>query len=328
MSNILNDCVIVNVDCSLWTGKARLTRDDLDPTLVAQLPPEALASMGSKALIDPALLKPIIAVKSRMFHYMDTHGVKFLGGWIISSGHVDAVTDNLQVLAQDYDAAVDAFLQDYDTHTQEWLAQFPQWANIIRPALPSEAKLRQKFGFHFQMYRIQPVEATDTAANNNLQDTISSLGATALQEIADMFRRIREETFKPDREKYGARAFRVFNDVFDKLRAVSFLNPSVEPLYQMLVDATNTYGRRTDDVNAMRAFGSLIEALADPHSIDRICAGYQPGNLDPVMSPFERALGLTTVAQPAQEEESEEELPVPPSLQQMSTLMARLAGVL
>lgn len=300
MSSLTNQCVIVNVECSIWTAKARLSRDDLDAATVAALPPEALTSLGSKQLIDPALLKPIIAVKSRMFRFCDTHGVKFLGGWIIDKSHVDAVTDELQLMAQDYDAAVASFLQDYDAHCREWLDQFPQWAGILQPALPSEAKLRSKFRFYFQMYTVQPVESTQPAANNNLRDTLSSLGDTALNELAAMLRRLRDETFKPDRQKYTRRAFNAFDDVFEKCRAVSFLNPSVIALEQVLRDMTRIYAGQTDNLAAMQTVGNLLEALADPSAIDRICGRYADGsqNIDDVMSPFQAVVSAPAMPQP------------------------------
>ena len=300
MSNIINECVIVNVECSIWTAKARLSRDDLDAATVAALPPEALTSLGSKQLIDPQLLKPIVAVKSRMFRYMDTHGVKFLGGWIIDKANVDAVTDELQLMAQDYDAAVSSFLNDYGTHCREWLDQFPQWAPIIQPALPSESKLRGKFRFHFQMYQIMPVESTHPAASNTLRATLSSLGDTALDELAAMLRKLRDETFKPDRDKYTRRAFNAFDDVLEKCRAVSFLHPSVIALEMVLRDMSRIYIGQTDNLAAMQTVGNLLEALADPAAIDRICAGYADGsqNIADVMSPFQAAVSAPAMPQP------------------------------
>ena len=299
MSNIINECVIVNVECSIWTGRSRLTRDDLDPAIVSQLPPEALSSLGSLVLCDPAYLKPIIAVKSRMFRTMDVRGVKFLGGWIIDKANVDAVTDELQLMAQDYDAAVRQFLQDYDAHCREWLDQFPQWASILQPALPSEAKLRSKFRFYFQMYTVQPVESSQPAANNNLKDTLSSLGDTALNELAAMLRRLRDETFKPDRTKFTRRAFNAFDDVLAKCRAVSFLHPAVVALEMVLRDMSRIYAGQTDSLPAMQTVGNLLEALADPAAIDRICAGYVAGtqNIADVMSPFQAAVSAAPVPQ-------------------------------
>ena len=323
MSNIINECVIVNVECSIWTAKARLTRDDLDAATVAALPPETLTSLGSKQLVDPQLLKPIIAVKSRMFRYMDTHGVKFLGGWIIDKANVDAVTDELQLMAQDYDAAVRQFLQDYDAHCREWLDQFPQWASILQPALPSEAKLRSKFRFYFQMYTVQPVESSQPAANNNLKDTLSSLGDTALNELAAMLRRLRDETFKPDRTKFTRRAFNAFDDVRAKCRAVSFLHPSVVALEMVLRDMSRIYAGQTDSLPAMQTVGNLLEALADPVAIDRICGKYADGtqNIADVMSPFQAAVSAPAMPQPEPVEAPTMTVPNVASINRLANMM-------
>lgn len=329
---ILDEGVVVNVECSLWTGKSRLTRDDLDPAVVSQLPPEALASLGSLTLCDPALLKPVIAVKSKLFRQLDVRGAKFLSGWIISAKAVKEIEALLQTLANEYDNVVQDFILGYEQHTREWMDKFPQWAPIIALALPDRAKLRGKFRFFYQMFHIQPVPSS--ARSNNLGAVVSTLGDSALEELSAMLRRLRDETFKPDRERYTKRAFNGFGDVFTKIHAVSFLHPSVEALRITLEDMVKIYSSKTDDLASMRAVGNMLEALADPSAIDRICGQYANGqqNIQDVMLPF-LAVSAPAQAEPAvdqpdpQDDAHTDEPPVAPAARQMATLMARLAGV-
>ena len=59
----MNNCVYLKLDISIWTGKARLTPEDI-PNAVADMPPEALATLGSKRIFDPQALRPFNAAKT------------------------------------------------------------------------------------------------------------------------------------------------------------------------------------------------------------------------------------------------------------------------
>ena len=51
---VLDNLLALNLDISLWSARRKMTAEDLGGT---ELPPEDLASLGSKRIADPAHLK-------------------------------------------------------------------------------------------------------------------------------------------------------------------------------------------------------------------------------------------------------------------------------
>ena len=77
---ILDNLLALNLNVSLWSARRKMCQEDLGG---AELPPEDLASLGSKRIADPENLKVFGTLKARAFNYLDRHGVRFMSGWAI-----------------------------------------------------------------------------------------------------------------------------------------------------------------------------------------------------------------------------------------------------
>ena len=69
---ILDNLLALNLNVSLWSARRKMSQEDLGS---AELPPEDLASLGSKRIADPENLKVFGTLKARAFNYLDRHGV-------------------------------------------------------------------------------------------------------------------------------------------------------------------------------------------------------------------------------------------------------------
>ena len=67
---ILDNLLALNLNVSLWSARRKMSQDDLGG---AELPPEDLASLGSKRIADPENLKVFGTLKARAFNYLDRH---------------------------------------------------------------------------------------------------------------------------------------------------------------------------------------------------------------------------------------------------------------
>ena len=81
---ILDNLLALNLDISLWSARKKMTVEDFGG---AELPPEDLASLGSKRIADPSSLKIFSTLKARAFSFLDRHGVRFMSGWAGTGGH-------------------------------------------------------------------------------------------------------------------------------------------------------------------------------------------------------------------------------------------------
>ena len=77
---ILDSLVALNLNISVWSARKKMCLEDFGG---AELPPEDLASLGSKRIADPDSLKVFSTLKARAFNYLDRHGIRFMSGWAI-----------------------------------------------------------------------------------------------------------------------------------------------------------------------------------------------------------------------------------------------------
>ena len=83
MNEILSKLVVVSLSISLWTGRKKLSPEDLGLDF-SKLPPEKLATLGSKKICDPEKLAVFSALKRRAERQCEAVGVRFLGGYAIT----------------------------------------------------------------------------------------------------------------------------------------------------------------------------------------------------------------------------------------------------
>jgi ABC-type phosphonate transport system ATPase subunit len=77
---VLDHLVVVHLDIAIWTARKKLAATDLGG---AELPPEDLASLGSKRICNPEDLRTFGTLKARAVSLLDRNGVRFLNGWAI-----------------------------------------------------------------------------------------------------------------------------------------------------------------------------------------------------------------------------------------------------
>ena len=63
---VLDRLLAINLDISLWSARKKLTSEDFGDV---ELPPDDLASLGSKRICDPERLRVFNALKARTFNY-------------------------------------------------------------------------------------------------------------------------------------------------------------------------------------------------------------------------------------------------------------------
>jgi hypothetical protein len=214
--------MFINLDITCWSGKKRLTPEDLGLDR-AQLPPETLVSLGDKQLIDPETLRAFTSVRSAARRQCLAVGTRFLGGYAIPAPKAQALLRQLDGLGQQYQAACTAFLANFDQQVADWAAQQPpEWQRLIRETALSAEAIGRKLRFAVQAVRFT---APDPAVVNHsgLSQALSGLGGQVLHEIAGVAREALEKSFQGKRE-VTRRALNPFRAIRDKLDGLSFLD--------------------------------------------------------------------------------------------------------
>lgn len=228
--DVLNDIVALHLQINLWSARKKLTPEDFGN---AELPPEQLASLGSKKICDPKELRIFCAIKSRAFAMLDRIGVRFLGGWAIPKSRSDEALSILSELKTEFVEAKQAFLNRYDEAIKEWIASNPGWENLIAGSLVSVDYVDRKLAFNWQMFS---VGVTNSSSSNGFDDEVQGLGNTLFFEIAKTASEVWHKSYA-GKVEVNRRALSSIRTLYSKLHGLTFVEPRVAPVAELVETA-------------------------------------------------------------------------------------------
>ncbi|MGV7004506.1 DUF3150 domain-containing protein [Desulfovibrio sp. QI0442] len=226
---ILDNLLALNLNVSLWSARRKMSQEDLGG---AELPPEDLASLGSKRIADPENLKIFGTLKARAFNYLDRQGVRFMSGWAIPEEKAGEIVQELCSIRNDFQKEKESFLAGYDQNVQAWIEKHHQWGEIIRNSLVGPDYVRARMDFRWQLYKVAPLEQhTDNTAvlEAGLAEEVQGLGGTLFDEVAksadDIWRRVYH-----GKTEVTHKALSPLRTLHAKLTGLSFVEPHVAPV--------------------------------------------------------------------------------------------------
>ena len=239
MSNIQSDIRILdhllalNLNISLWSARKKMAAEDLGG---AELPPEDLASLGSKRICDPEALRIFGTLKARAFNFLDRHGVRFMSGWAIPEDKAGFIVEELIRIRDEFMRAKADFLADYDQNLEAWIAKHQQWAGIIRNSVVGSDYVRARMDFRWQMYKVAPItehEKAEAVLEAGLAEEVTGLGNRLFTEVArsadEIWRRVYE-----GRTEVTHKALSPLRTLHGKLVGLSFVEPHVAPVAEII----------------------------------------------------------------------------------------------
>ena len=233
--HVLDRILALNLDISLWSARTKLTEEDFGG---AELPPEDLASLGSKKICDPARLTVFSKLKARAVNLLNRHGVKFLSGWAIPEDKAGDIINGLCAIRDEFFMEKQNFLACYDEGIAEWIARHPAWASIIQNSTVSRDYVDNRMKFAWQLYRVAPAAGLDddtAMTESGLHDEVENLGSTLFGEIARDASEIWRKVFEGKTE-VTHKALSPLKTMRDKLVGLSFVE-HVVPVIELLETA-------------------------------------------------------------------------------------------
>ncbi|MDD3311527.1 DUF3150 domain-containing protein [Pseudodesulfovibrio sp.] len=259
---VLDHLMALNLDVSIWTARKKLTPADFGG---AQLPPEDLASLGSKKACNPQELRIFATLKARAVNLLDRTGVRFLGGWAIPEDRADDIVAELSVIRDDFLAAKDQFLNRYDEAVRDWISLHPGWERLISASTVSADYVRSHIGFKWQMFKLLP--PAGDAVHQGLHEEVQDLGGTLFGEVAKAATDTWHRCFE-GKDKVTHKALSPLRSIHAKLAGLSFVEPRVMPVVDLLETAFNRMPRRGHiEGSALLLLQGVVSLLRDPATL-------------------------------------------------------------
>ena len=260
---VLDSLLALHLEVNIWTARKKLSPEDFAG---ATLPPEDLASLGSKRVCDPEALRVFGTLKARAVSLLDRHGVRFLGGWAIPESQADAIVTELEQILQDFNTAKEDFLSRYDESVRDWIAKHAGWEQIIADSTVSADYVRSRMGFLWRLYRIVPPDPADPVMEG-LKDEVASLGQTLFGEVSKAATEAWHKCFAGKTE-ITRKALSPLRTIHQKLSGLSFVEPRVSPVADLIHTAFEHLPKRgrIDGANLLMLQG-LVSLLRDTDAL-------------------------------------------------------------
>lgn len=259
---VLGNLMALNLDVNIWTARKKLTPSDFGG---AELPPDDLASLGSKKVCDPKELRIFGTLKARAVNLLDRTGVRFLGGWAIPEDKADDIVPELTMIRDDFLSAKEQFLNRYDEAVRDWISQHPGWESLIGSSTVSADYVRSRIGFKWQFFKLLP--PTDDAVHQGLQDEVKELGGTLFGEVAKAATDTWNRCFE-GKGKVTHKALSPLRSIHSKLSGLSFVEPRVVPVVDLLETAFNRVpSRGYIHGSALVMLQGVVSMLRDPATL-------------------------------------------------------------
>ncbi|UQZ88026.1 DUF3150 domain-containing protein [Deltaproteobacteria bacterium Smac51] len=276
---ILDRLVAVNLSVAIWTARKKLTAADFGG---AELPPEELASWGSKKVCDPERLRIFSTLKSRAVSQLDKIGIRFLGGWAIPEDRAEAINQFLRQIKTEFLNAKESFLNSYDQAVASWVDKHPGWEQLIAASTVSADYVRSRLSFTWQFYKVAAPDAS-VASSESLTHEVETLGNTLFGEIAKEAQSIWKRVYEGKTE-VSHKALSPLKILHGKLSGLSFVEPRAAPVADLIEAAMLSVPRRGLISGAhLVMLQGLVTMLSNPtllvHHGQKVIDGASPKSL-------------------------------------------------
>lgn len=294
---VLDNILALNLCVNLWSARKKMVLEDFGG---AELPPEDLASLGSKRIADPNSLKVFSTLKARAFNFLDRHGIRFMSGWAIPEDKAGGIIKELICIRDEFLKEKELFLADYDQSIESWINRHCKWGDIIRESTVGSDYVRSRMGFSWQLYRVAPLmdhAAPEAVAESGLNEEVEGLARTLFDEIA----RSADETWNrvyAGKTEVTHKALSPLRTLQQKLAGLTFINPHVSPVVEIIQMAFNRVPKKGNITGAdLVMLQGLVCLLRDPAALiahaEKLIVGYGPASvLDAVTAPVMQALPI------------------------------------
>jgi hypothetical protein len=217
---------IIRLDIHLWTGSKKLREDDLKLADGSLLPPEDLASLGTKKTLDPKSLAEFSRLKKEAERVCLQHGTRLLGGFANPREQIPAIAGKLDQLVDEFDQAKTQFLNNYQDETEKWMRKHPAFAQAIRKAIEPAGSVADKLSFDYVVFRMA---ATETTGQSSLARKVLGLGGQVFKEISQDAGQLLEKSFV-GKDTVTGRSLGAFQRMRTKLDSLAFLDHRCRPV--------------------------------------------------------------------------------------------------
>lgn len=267
----LESLAVVQVDLSIWSGQTKLNPEDIKLGVGGSLPPERVAQLGSKKIIDTSRLKVFHAIRQTYRRLLHRVGMPFMNGYAVPISKLDQIIQFLDALESEFEVEKQVFLDEYDQAIDQWALENPEMEEAIRACSLSNKEVEKRINFDYQIFKITPLENDDVRINRK----ITGLGNELIAEIISEAKAFYLNNLL-GKNSLNTRTRSTLIGWFEKLEGLAFLSNRIQPLADLIKAAIDSYqhavGRNLTSPYLWQVVGAVL-ICSDESKVDQYLAG-------------------------------------------------------
>lgn len=230
----ISSSVLVNIDFTIWTGRAKLDAIDI-PEAIKAMPPKDLCTAGSIKIFNSDLLKPFRNFKTKADLLAGAVGCRMLNAWLVDDANIGTLEGQLADVYTEWSRVLSDFVRDYPAEADVWACSCGAWDWLIRRKQPSAREIGRRFHFGWQTFKLTPESSRAASLGNETDSLVGSIPDSALQSVIDSLKELYDESFNKASDP-SAKAYGALRRIAERARALGFANPQAARLAPVLLD--------------------------------------------------------------------------------------------
>lgn len=272
--NHLQQLAILQIDFDIWSGQVKLDDPDFKLGIGGELPPKALVDLGRKYVINKIHLRPFNRLKTKARRLCLAHGMPFMNGFAIPLDKIDAISSDLDNIANEMNDLKTNFITHYNQWVSEWENENSEYAQAIRTAALPKAVVEKRIGFDYQMFQVNPV---NDVQSNKLNTMAAGLADELMDEIVEEANSFFHSSLK-GKESCQTNTQKTLKRLCDKVDGLSFLDSRFLSVVELLNKTISGYSGVGKAVTGEQ-FYRVLSATLILSSRDKI-KEYASGDID------------------------------------------------
>ena len=269
--SVLDKLSVVTIHNTIWSGARRMRPEDIRLGDGGQMPPEDVATLGSKKICDPKSLNVFRALDSRMEAACFAVGARFLKGFAIPDTALTDLTVDLDGYVAEFEREKQAFLHKYDEDVEKWIAAHKDCEDVIRRSILPATEVERRLTAGYAVFRIgyAPVIQTEAVLDNK----VGGICDTLYREVETEARDVLQSAYSGNVTR---RILYPITRLLQKLDGLSFLDAGigrlVGALRPTLAGLQGIEGRRFTASEVTQVL-SIVNLLTSTAAMKKIAGG-------------------------------------------------------
>ena len=271
MQDVLNEkLTLVSLNISTFSGYRRATRDHI-AALGGTLPASAAVTEGSIKVFPCDGTKALQTVRRGIFRKIQSKGVKALGSqnvFAVLTDDLPEIEKEIAVADNEYATERATLDADYEQIFEAHVKANPEAETIIRSLKVDRATAIAKCRFSSDVFKIAPFLREGQSEEEGVEGIVRGLGRQLYEECAaNMSKLLKNDAFAKN-QRVGQKSLRPLKAEVQKMKKLSFLDPSVEGAISLINDTLKALPQEGYiDGQHYVALERLVDLLSDTDTL-------------------------------------------------------------